>query len=163
MLSACVQGVVQNITALATHPTKPQFILAGEAGRLQIWDLLTQSLLTSQKLSSPTTVTCLKYSHDGIVLAMGTSTGLVRICREADCELVADFRPVKQVRAAEDDIASAVLAITIASAMLPHSWILVQLQRRCASHEHIHWPGRWHVQRAGCELHSPSLRYHPKV
>ena len=93
-----VQGLVQDITAMATHPTKPHFILAGESGRLQVWDILTQTLAHSHKLPSPTTVTCIEYSHDGIVVAMGTSTGVVRICREAECELVADFRPVKQVR-----------------------------------------------------------------
>lgn len=93
----CVQGVVQNITATATHPTKPQFLLAGDSGRLQLWDLLTQTLVNSQKLPSPASVTCLKYSHDGMEVAMGTSTGVVRICKEAECELVADFRPVKQV------------------------------------------------------------------
>lgn len=91
------QGVVRNITATATHPTKPQFILAGDCGRLQLWDLLTQTLVSSHRLPSPASITCIKYSHDGMVVAMGTSTGVVRICKEAECELVADFRPVKQV------------------------------------------------------------------
>lgn len=137
-LFALVQGVVQSISALATHPTKPQFILAGEAGRLQIWDLLTQTLLTSQKLGSPTTVTCLKYSHDGIVLAMGTSTGLVRICKEADCELVADFRPVKQVRAAEGGQQTSHDSITAVKATYwpwahPVAWSVVCAQNLAAS------------------------------
>ena len=94
-----MQGVVRNITATATHPTKPHFILAGATGRLQLWDLITQTLVNSHKLPSPASITCIRYSHDGMVLAMGTSTGVVRICKEAECELVADFRPVKQVSA----------------------------------------------------------------
>ncbi len=28
---------------------------------------------------------------------MGSATGVVRLCKEADCEFIADFRPVKQV------------------------------------------------------------------
>lgn len=97
--SSVVQGLMQDTTTMATHPTKPQFILAGGSGRLQVWDILTQTLAYSHKLPNPTTVTCIEYSHDGIVVAMGTSTGAVRICREAACELVADFRPIRQVRA----------------------------------------------------------------
>lgn len=92
-----MQGVVHKITAIATHPTKPYFILAGDGGRLQLWDLLSQTLVHSHKLPTPATVTCIQYSHDGIVVAMGTTTGVVRVCKEAGCELIADFRPVKQV------------------------------------------------------------------
>ena len=86
------------MTAMVTHPTKPLFMVAGQGGRLQTWDLLNRTLIKTHQLPTPTPVTCMTFSHDGMVLALGSATGVVRLCKEPDCELIADFRPLKQVR-----------------------------------------------------------------
>ena len=93
----CVQGIVHGTTAIATHPTKPVFIIAGQGGVLQTWDLLSHALLQTHQLSSSTPITCMAFSHDGTILALGGALGMVRLCKEGDCEHIADFRPVKQV------------------------------------------------------------------
>ena len=92
-----VQGIVHSTTAIVTHPTKPVFIIAGQAGVLQTWDLLSHALLQTHQLASPTPITCMAFSHDGTILALGGALGVVRLCKEGDCEPIADFRPVKQV------------------------------------------------------------------
>ena len=92
-----VQGIVHSTTAIVTHPTKPVFIVAGQGGVLQTWDLLSHALLQTHQLPSPTPITCMAFSHDGTILALGGALGAVRLCKEGDCEHIADFRPVKQV------------------------------------------------------------------
>lgn len=85
---------------MVTHPTKPLFMVAGQRGCLQTWDLLTHHLVKTHQLPTPAPTTCMAFSHDGAILALGSSTGVVRLCKEADCDLIADFRPVKQVSTA---------------------------------------------------------------
>ena len=80
-----------------THPTKPRFVAAAAGGVVQTWDLLTHSLVGDFCLPTPTPITAVAFSHDGTILAIGSSMGVVRLCRETDSELIADFRPVKQV------------------------------------------------------------------
>ena len=80
-----------------THPTKPRFVAAAAGGVVQTWDLLTHTLVGDFRLPTPTPITCVAFSHDGTLLAIGGSMGVVRLCRETDSELIADFRPVKQV------------------------------------------------------------------
>ncbi|KAL3138111.1 hypothetical protein ABBQ38_005341 [Trebouxia sp. C0009 RCD-2024] len=91
-----LQGLANNITAFVTHPTKPRFVAAAAGGVVQTWDLLSHALVGALCLPTPTNITAMAFSHDGIILAMGGSMGVVRLCREADSELIADFRPVKQ-------------------------------------------------------------------
>ena len=95
--SGDMQGLANNITAFVTHPTKPRFVAAAAGGVVQTRDLLSHTLVGSLSLPTPTPITSMAFSQDGTILAMGGSTGVVRLCREADSELVADFRPVKQV------------------------------------------------------------------
>ena len=92
-----MQGLANNISAFVTHPTKPRFIAAAAGGVIQTWDMLTHTLVGDFRLPTPTPITSMAFSHDGTILAIGGSMGVVRLCREADSELIADFRPVKQV------------------------------------------------------------------
>ena len=92
-----LQGLANNISAFVTHPTKPRFVAAAEGGVVQTWDMLTHTLVGNFRLPTPTPITSMAFSHDGAILAIGGSMGVVRLCREADSELIADLRPVKQV------------------------------------------------------------------
>ena len=96
-ITGYMQGIVHNTTSMVTHPTKPLFMVAGDKGVIQTWDLLTHKLLKTFQLPTPAAVTCMVFTHDGTILAVGSASGVVRLCRDGDLELIADFRPVRQV------------------------------------------------------------------
>lgn len=72
-LTPVALGHTEEVWALATHPSLPQFATGGHDKGLRLWDSQSRSAVWSLELTEPAQAAA--FSPDGSVLVVGTTTG----------------------------------------------------------------------------------------
>ncbi|GMH38860.1 hypothetical protein BSKO_06758 [Bryopsis sp. KO-2023] len=72
-----VGGIACNTAELVTHPLRPEFVVVGEKGRVQKWDMIGHEKLVDRCLGEDLNATAVGYFRDGSMLAIGFGTGQV--------------------------------------------------------------------------------------
>lgn len=73
-----LEGTVGGASALAVHPFRNEIMLASSEGKLQVWDYARRRLL-STVAKEKCAGSCLTFSPDGNMVAVGCSTGHLRL------------------------------------------------------------------------------------
>ncbi|XP_048738244.1 echinoderm microtubule-associated protein-like 2 isoform X4 [Ostrea edulis] len=80
-LNPIVQGHMDELWGLASHPSQHQFLTSGSDKQVHMWDSMSRSVVWSKELSDPAHSCC--FYHDASVVAIGTETGRWLVL---DCE-----------------------------------------------------------------------------
>lgn len=80
-LNPIVQGHMDELWGLASHPTQHQFMTSGSDKQVHMWDSMSRSVIWSKELSDPAHSCC--FYPDASVVAIGTETGRWLVL---DCE-----------------------------------------------------------------------------
>jgi len=84
-----VLGHTDEIWALASHPTLPQFATAGYDKLLQLWDSMSHTILWSKDIGEQ--VHCVQFSNDGAIVIAGCLQGQWLIFNTMTRELLGKF------------------------------------------------------------------------
>ncbi|XP_062595221.1 echinoderm microtubule-associated protein-like 2 isoform X6 [Saccostrea cucullata] len=72
-LNPIVQGHMDELWGLASHPSQQQFLTSGSDKQVHMWDSMSRSVIWSKELSESAHSCC--FYPDGSVVAIGTETG----------------------------------------------------------------------------------------
>eukprot|EP00892_Ulva_mutabilis_P006792 jgi/Ulvmu1/4485/UM002_0210.1 len=101
-----MRGLVGEIACCAAHPVRPQLLLVGRSGKLQLWSTTRNELAAERTLAcSGAGATCAAYSRTGAALVVGLSSGAILVLDSATLAEVVQFRQSK----------SAIVAVSVSS------------------------------------------------
>lgn len=86
-----MEGTFDSVLALATHPMRSEFVCAGSAGLLWLWNYSTKHMLMRRQFEKLRGCV-LTFSPDGTRLAVGCTNGSLRILNPNTLEDVQAFR-----------------------------------------------------------------------
>ncbi|GBP33928.1 Echinoderm microtubule-associated protein-like 1 [Eumeta japonica] len=89
-LTPAVLGHADEVTALAAHPTLPQYVTAGRDRLLQLWDGLSHSTVWSKDIEER--ASCCAWSKDGSVVVVGCDAGRWLIFDPASRDLLSQHQ-----------------------------------------------------------------------
>ncbi|KAK9829874.1 hypothetical protein WJX72_008365 [[Myrmecia] bisecta] len=90
-----LQGALNSVTSIAAHPLKPEFAIIGDGSSLQVWDFLRHTNLKTRQFEG-LELTCLCYSRDGTVLAVGCSTGQIHLLTDGLLATSSELKSTKK-------------------------------------------------------------------
>ncbi|XP_078482961.1 cilia- and flagella-associated protein 251-like [Ciona intestinalis] len=67
------------VHAIAASPTKPWICIGSYSGILKVWDYSTKEVVVTRLFQNKARIQCIAYSHNGLQLAVGMTTGMVVI------------------------------------------------------------------------------------
>jgi len=73
-----LEGTVANATAIAVHPSRYELLIVSSTGSLQVWDYARRRLMTTMA-KEKCAGSCVAYTPDGSLVAVGCSTGHLRL------------------------------------------------------------------------------------
>ncbi|GFR40429.1 hypothetical protein Agub_g1003 [Astrephomene gubernaculifera] len=77
--TAVLDSLLADVVDIAAHPTRAEFSVLGRGGGLQRWDSIAHCLLNSRSFDAHHGGSCLCYSRDGALLAVGFGAGHLHI------------------------------------------------------------------------------------
>mmetsp|Transcript_20905 Transcript_20905/g.43637 ORF Transcript_20905/g.43637 Transcript_20905/m.43637 type:complete len:926 (+) Transcript_20905:54-2831(+) len=90
-----VQGIGDEVPCVATHPTMDRLVIGVYDGTLQLWDLMSRTLLVVEELVGETGAKqrpqCIQYDGVGRSLAVGMTSGLLKVMDPDSFQETASF------------------------------------------------------------------------
>ncbi|KAG1662874.1 Echinoderm microtubule-associated protein-like 1 [Nymphon striatum] len=84
-----VQGHIDELWGLATHPNQNQFLTGGYDKVIHLWDSMSHSVIWSKFIGEP--VSCANFSPDGNSVVVGTTSGRWLVLDSSTREVLCSF------------------------------------------------------------------------